>query len=113
MPGVPDISVVGETFFDTPLVNGAAYPTVTLNPQAYRFRILSAADDRGWNLSLFQAAPLVIGVTTPGGNYTSIPTVNITGGSVTSATAAAQLGIVAFNVTAGGIGYIPPHPTFP
>jgi FtsP/CotA-like multicopper oxidase with cupredoxin domain len=107
-PGVPDVSVVGETFFDTPIVNGTAYPTLTVQPQAYRFRILSAGDDRGFNLSLFEAAPLTIGVTKAGTGYTSPPTVNITGGSVSGVTAAAQLGVVSIAVTAGGTGYTTP-----
>jgi FtsP/CotA-like multicopper oxidase with cupredoxin domain/fibronectin type 3 domain-containing protein len=44
-----------ESFNDTPLVNGTAYPTLTVDPKAYRFRILSAANDRFFNLSLYQA----------------------------------------------------------
>jgi len=32
-----------------------AYPTITLEPKAYRFRILNAANDRFFNLSLYQA----------------------------------------------------------
>jgi FtsP/CotA-like multicopper oxidase with cupredoxin domain/fibronectin type 3 domain-containing protein len=55
LPNVPNPSIVPEAFMDTPLVNGAAYPTVTLEPKAYRFRILNAANDRFWNLSWFQA----------------------------------------------------------
>lgn len=72
-PGTPDISITGEAFFDTPLLNGTAYPTLTVQPQAYRFRILSAGNDRFWNLSWFQAAPLTIGVTASGSGYTSVP----------------------------------------
>jgi FtsP/CotA-like multicopper oxidase with cupredoxin domain len=105
MPGTPNVSIVGETFFDTPVVNGTAYPTLTLQPQAYRFRILSAGDDRGWNLSLFKAAPLTITVTTPGSGYTTPPAVAINGGSVSGASAAASLGLVSVNVTAAGGGY--------
>ena len=40
---------------DTMLVNGTAYPTVTVNPQAYRFRILSAGNDRFLNLQWYLA----------------------------------------------------------
>jgi FtsP/CotA-like multicopper oxidase with cupredoxin domain len=40
---------------DTPLVNGKAYPVLHVAPAAYRFRILSAGNDRTLNLSLFQA----------------------------------------------------------
>lgn len=55
MPGVPYVSMGMESFNDTPIVNGTAYPTVTLDPKPYRFRILSAANDRFFNLSLYQA----------------------------------------------------------
>lgn len=55
MPGTPYVSMGMESFMDTPVVNGKAYPTVTLDPKAYRFRILNAANDRFFNLSLYQA----------------------------------------------------------
>jgi FtsP/CotA-like multicopper oxidase with cupredoxin domain len=59
MPGVPDVSATMEAFFDTPLVNGTAYPSVTLQAKPYRFRVLNAANDRVWNLQLYQADPTV------------------------------------------------------
>jgi FtsP/CotA-like multicopper oxidase with cupredoxin domain len=62
MPGTPGVSIVAEAFVDTPIVNGAAYPVLTVDPKAYRFRILNGADDRFWNLQLYKAAtndPLV------------------------------------------------------
>jgi FtsP/CotA-like multicopper oxidase with cupredoxin domain len=55
MPGVPFNSMGMESFNDTPVVNGTAYPTLTVDPKAYRFRILNAANDRFFNLSLYQA----------------------------------------------------------
>jgi len=55
-PGTPNPSLVPEGFMDTMIVNGTAYPTVTVQPKAYRFRILNAANDRMMNLSLYQAA---------------------------------------------------------
>jgi FtsP/CotA-like multicopper oxidase with cupredoxin domain len=55
MPGTPYISMGMESFNDTPLINGTAYPTLTVDPKAYRFRILNAANDRFFNLSLYQA----------------------------------------------------------
>jgi FtsP/CotA-like multicopper oxidase with cupredoxin domain len=55
MPGVPYLSMGMESFNDTPVVNGTAYPTLTVEPKAYRFRILNAANDRFFNLSLYQA----------------------------------------------------------
>ena len=57
IPSTPNISVGMEAFNDTPLVNGTAYPTTTVDPKAYRFRILNAANDRFWNLSLYVADP--------------------------------------------------------
>ena len=44
-----------EQFNDTPIVNGTAYPTTTVDPKSYRFRILNAANDRFWNLSWYVA----------------------------------------------------------
>ena len=55
MPGTPNTSVVAGAYFDTPVVNGTAYPTLTVDPKAYRFRILNASHDRFWNLQLYQA----------------------------------------------------------
>jgi FtsP/CotA-like multicopper oxidase with cupredoxin domain len=37
------------------MVNGVAYPTLTVDPKAYRVRFLNGANDRYWNLSLFVA----------------------------------------------------------
>jgi PKD repeat protein len=59
-PGTPNPSSAGEAFMDTPVVNGAAYPTLTVDPKTYRFRILSAADDRFFNLQLYVADPTII-----------------------------------------------------
>jgi FtsP/CotA-like multicopper oxidase with cupredoxin domain len=55
-PGVPNPSAPGESFLDTPIVNGTAYPAVTVEPKAYRFRILNASNDRALNLQLYVAA---------------------------------------------------------
>ena len=55
MPGTPFNSMGMESFHDTPVVNGTAYPTLTVEPKAYRLRILNAANDRSFNLSLYQA----------------------------------------------------------
>ena len=55
IPGTPNISVGMEQFNDTPIVNGTAYPTTTVEPKAYRFRILNAANDRFWNLQWYVA----------------------------------------------------------
>lgn len=55
-PGVPNPSIPGEAFMDTPVVNGTAYPYLEVEPKAYRFRVLSAANDRMFNLQLYVAA---------------------------------------------------------
>jgi FtsP/CotA-like multicopper oxidase with cupredoxin domain len=57
IPGTPNISVGMEQFNDTPIVNGVAYPKVTLEPKSYRLRILSAANDRFFNLQWYVADP--------------------------------------------------------
>jgi FtsP/CotA-like multicopper oxidase with cupredoxin domain len=59
IPNLPDPSGVPEAFMDTMVVNGTAYPTVTLEPKAYRLRILSAGNDRFLNLQLYQADPTI------------------------------------------------------
>jgi len=60
MPGFPDNSSPGEAFMDTPIVNGTVYPYLEVEPKAYRFRILNAADDRFFNLQLYEADPTVV-----------------------------------------------------
>ena len=64
MPDLPNPSMGMEAFMDTPLVNGTAYPYVNVDPKAYRFRVLNAANDRFWNLHFYVADPAV---TTPDG----------------------------------------------
>ena len=49
------VSITPEGFMDTPLVNGVAYPKLTVDPKPYRFRILSVANERTFNLSWFLA----------------------------------------------------------
>lgn len=55
IPGTPNISAGMEQFNDTPIVNGVAYPTVELQPKAYRMRLLNAANDRFFNLQWYKA----------------------------------------------------------
>ncbi|MGB7848355.1 MAG: MBG domain-containing protein [Candidatus Acidiferrum sp.] len=59
-PIIPNPSGTPEGFLDTPLVNGKAYPTLHVAPAAYRFQILSAANDRSFNLQLYVADPTVL-----------------------------------------------------
>jgi spore coat protein A, manganese oxidase len=47
-------SVVPEFFGDTMLANGTVYPTLTVDPKAYRFMILNACNARFLNINLFQ-----------------------------------------------------------
>ena len=54
--GLSEVTTTPEAFNDTPIINGVAYPTVTVEPKAYRFRILNAANDRMMNLGLYVAA---------------------------------------------------------
>ncbi|SOC54640.1 multicopper oxidase domain-containing protein [Ornithinimicrobium cerasi] len=71
MPGTPYNSMGMEAFMDTPVVNGTAYPTTTLEAKPYRFRILNAANDRFFNLSLYQAVD-ADGVTCDADNPTPV-----------------------------------------
>mgnify|MGYP003347139054 FL=1 len=56
-----DVTTTPEVFNDTPIINGMAYPTLTVDPAVYRFRILNAANDRFLNLSLYVADDQVVG----------------------------------------------------
>ncbi len=60
IPATPNPSMAMETFMDTPLVNGVVYPYLEVEPQAYRFRILSVGNDRFFNLQLYVADPTVV-----------------------------------------------------
>ncbi len=55
-PGTPTVAGTPEGFMDTPLVNGTAYPSTTVEPSAYRVQLLNAANDRTWNFGLYYAA---------------------------------------------------------
>ncbi|MDU0457322.1 MAG: multicopper oxidase domain-containing protein [Geobacteraceae bacterium] len=57
IPGTPNVSMGMEAFQDSAVVNGTAFPSLTVDPRAYRFRILNAASDRFWNLSFYEADP--------------------------------------------------------
>ncbi len=69
IPGTPNPSGTPESFMDTPVVNGVAYPTLNVPAGMVRFRILSVANDRYFNLSLWKADPNTVypaGYTGPG-----------------------------------------------
>ncbi len=55
IPPFPNPSAVQEAFMDTPVINGTAYPKITVGTKAYRFRILNASNDRHWNLQFYYA----------------------------------------------------------
>ncbi len=65
-PGTPNPSIPGEAFMDTPTVNGTAYPVLKVEPKAYRFRVLNAANDRMVNLQLYVAADKTSWTPAPG-----------------------------------------------
>ncbi|MDD2856722.1 MAG: multicopper oxidase domain-containing protein, partial [Desulfuromonadaceae bacterium] len=54
IPGTPNVSMGMEAFQDSAVVNGTVFPTLTVDPRAYRFRILNAASDRFFNLSFYE-----------------------------------------------------------
>jgi len=56
-PGTPNPSLTPEAFMDTPLVNGTPYPKLTVLPQAYRFRMLNASNDRPFGFAFYVADP--------------------------------------------------------
>ena len=50
-----DVTTTPEAWNDTPLVNGVAYPTLTVEPKPYRLRLLNAANDRTMSVNMFVA----------------------------------------------------------
>lgn len=67
-----------ESFMDTPVVNGVLYPTLTLDPKPYRFRILNTANERFFNLQLYQASSIISNITVEnGGSGYTAPVVTI------------------------------------
>ena len=55
IPGTPNTSMGMEAFQDSAVVNGTVFPSLTVDPRAYRFRVLNAANDRFFNLSFYEA----------------------------------------------------------
>ncbi|WP_435626665.1 choice-of-anchor D domain-containing protein [Candidatus Ferrigenium straubiae] len=96
-----DVTTTPEAFMDTPVVNGTAYPTLAVDPKAYRLRILAAANDRSFNLGLYVAEPLTVTVTSGGSGYSATPTVTITpaAGDTSGTTATATSTVVAGVIT--------------
>ncbi len=105
---LPSPTIVPESYLDTPIVNGCAYPTVTLPPTAFRFRILNACNDRMLNLQLYYAEPLTVQVTKGGSGYTA-PVVAFSappaGGTQATGTAVMGKGVGSIALTNAGSGY--------
>jgi len=62
-------SVVAEAFFDTILINGGVYPTVSVPPKRVRFRILNGSQARFYHLNVYaesSATPGEANTNTPG-----------------------------------------------
>ena len=53
---LPSPTAIPETYGDTMLVNGTAFPYMDLPPTAARFRVLNASNDRFLNLQLYYAS---------------------------------------------------------
>lgn len=51
---LPSPSILPEFFGDTSVVNGKAWPRLTVDPRKYRFRMLDGANSRFYNIGLFQ-----------------------------------------------------------
>ena len=65
---LPTVSAVPESYHDTPVVNGTAYPYIEVDPTEVRLHILNAANERFWNLQWYVADPAAR--TNPGNNKT-------------------------------------------
>jgi FtsP/CotA-like multicopper oxidase with cupredoxin domain len=110
---LPSPTITPESFMDTVIVNGCAYPYIELPPTAFRFRILNACNDRMLNLQLYKAEPLHVSVINGGGaingftDYSATPTVTITGGggTYTSASATVVNGAIYQIDVVGAAGY--------
>ena len=59
IPGtlLPTVSAVPESYHDTPVINGTAYPYIEVDPTEVRLHILNAANERYWNLQWYVADP--------------------------------------------------------
>jgi FtsP/CotA-like multicopper oxidase with cupredoxin domain len=112
IPGTPNPSGVPESFMDTPLVNGNAYPFLTVQPTLVRFRILNACNDRFLNLQLYVASSIIntITITNGGSGYSPAnpPAVTISGGGGTGAIATATVtgtAVTAITIVSVGSGF--------
>lgn len=51
---LPDPSIVPQFYGDTSVVNGKAWPRLSVDPRKYRFRLLNGANSRFYNLKLLE-----------------------------------------------------------
>jgi FtsP/CotA-like multicopper oxidase with cupredoxin domain len=103
IPGTPNPSMVPEGFMDTPIVNGTAYPYLKVAPQAYRFRILNACNDRFLNLQIYYAKSNVPAALNPDGT----PALQTDSGEVPMVPAVATVGYPATWPKDGRDGGVP------
>jgi spore coat protein A, manganese oxidase len=73
---LPGSSCVPEFFSDTIVINGAVWPSVSLEPRHYRFRILNGSQARFYNLQLYyaDASGVDADLTKPGPRFVQIGT---------------------------------------
>ena len=96
-----DVTTTPEAFMDTPIVNGQAYPTMTVDPKTYRFRILSIANDRTFDLGLYEAVDAAGKVCDTA--VTATPAANLTApGQALAPASCTELGMVPASVPAAG-----------
>ncbi|NUB92271.1 multicopper oxidase domain-containing protein [Haloterrigena sp. SYSU A121-1] len=50
----PETSIVPEFYGDVPVVNGKAWPRLSVEPETYRFRLLNGSNSRYYNLELLE-----------------------------------------------------------
>ncbi|WP_339106306.1 multicopper oxidase [Haloterrigena salinisoli] len=50
----PEPSIVPEFYGDVPVVNGKAWPRLSVDPRTYRFRMLNGSNSRYYNLKLLE-----------------------------------------------------------
>ncbi|RKD88607.1 multicopper oxidase family protein [Halopiger aswanensis] len=50
----PEPSIVPEFYGDVPVVNGKAWPRLSVDPRSYRFRLLNGSNSRYYNLKLLE-----------------------------------------------------------
>ena len=89
----PDPSCIPEFFGDTMLVNGTAFPKITVEPRRYRLRFLNACNARFLNLQLYVADGSPNGITLDAlGNPTNAPAFCNPDISVANSAAVLQIG---------------------